>query len=774
MPCVFLLSGLTFYFAVVKSSVYIESILAALILALGLVAFTGYLIGVDTSMGVGKLTRMAIHTSFSFILIAIGLFVKSIIHAINQQQSSFSWLCIPIAITGVTLTALLSRSIAMHQVSILANDKLFVTTYAAEAILVFGISFTGLLCYILYAKTRLDDKQQNRIAVYSTIYLGAVLSFSIYQINEEDIQQDILQEFKTRAEKRVRALELSFLPYYETLYTIQTGFHAAEQVSREEFKQLVWRSVHSYDGVIAMEWLPKLKHEQRSEYEQKAKDDGLTDFQIFEMNDGRLLTAQTKDVYYPVYYAEPMGLNRSAVGFDVSSVEHVAYALQQSLFNNSPFMSNRLSLIKTGANGILIALPVYNNRLPRNSIDQRIDALIGYAMTVIDVGLMVESTLDKYTEVSGIHIVFRDLDNEGEVLYTHHSRLDSAIPLDQLQNETGLVYQTTQLIGGKNWGFELIAADPDQYSVKPTDIITIPIFVFILSCALAYYLTISLKKQREKEQLIKYQSALLDAIPNPVVVKDNELNIKAVNKSFERFFGIQRQHIVGESLINIEFLPEQIRNTFYVEDTLLLQKGGSSANNIQVTLADNQEHDIFYQRSSFAIDDQIQGVIGVAVDVSAQVREKRQTEAIFNNLTDGIGLLGENGFIQANPALVALYGLSDESALLGLLPDDPKLSPKFQSDGEPSNALVADLILATHQEQRVEKFEWLHKANIRIDHDWLAEITLIPVEHNAQPALICIVRDIDQQRRAALAVEKKPRSTQSQSVISQNWWLGIR
>jgi len=767
----FVLSGMAIVWAIYKPSLYTESILAALILALGLVAFTGYIVGVDTAIGWGKLTRMAIHTSFCFILISFALFAKSLSDAISNRVKSFSWLVLPIAITGITLTALLSQAISEHNLETRQGDLLFVTTYAVEAILVFGLSLTSLLCYILWAKTRLDDTQQNRISVYSTVYLGALLAFSVFQFSEDELQKDILQDFNARAEKRVRAIELSFLPYFETLYTIQTGFHVSDYVTRSEFKEIVWRSVNYYDGVIAMEWLPKIEAQDREFYRELAIQDGIEDYKIVEIRDTRLIDVRDKPVYFPVYYAEPQDYNSAAIGFDVSTVPHINNALEHALIKDEPFMSNRLSLIKTGADGILMVLPVYKPKLARRTIEQRQRALMGYAMTVIDVGLMVKATLNKYTEVGGMHIVFTDEDNNGETLYVHHSRSDSAIPLAQLQNGTGLIFQTTALIGGKNWGIKIIAADPAQYSVRMSEIITIPIFIFILSLLLAYYLTISLKKQREKERLFKYQGALLDAIPNPVVVKDRELNIKAVNKAFESFFGIAANQVVGQSLLNTEFLPDGIRNTFFVEDTLLIRNGGSSNNYIQVPLSDEQIHDVFYQRTSFAVDDKIEGVIGVAVDISQQAREKRETEAIFQNLTDGIGLLNDQGFIQANPAFVKLYGLQQEEDLLGLRPDSEKLSPIQQPNGETSEQAANRLIQSTLGGKKVQKFEWLHSKNNRCEHDWLAEVTLIPVEHDGKPALICIVRDVDDQRRAQYELQKNQAVlNRSQSLAKIGGW----
>lgn len=51
----------------------ISSILGALVFGLGIIAFIGYLIGMEVTYGGGKLTRMAVHTSLGFIFLGTGV-----------------------------------------------------------------------------------------------------------------------------------------------------------------------------------------------------------------------------------------------------------------------------------------------------------------------------------------------------------------------------------------------------------------------------------------------------------------------------------------------------------------------------------------------------------------------------------------------------------------------------------------------------------------------------------------------------------------------------
>lgn len=859
-----------------------RSIVAAIIFAISCVSIIGYVFNIETSVSVTLFAEMALNTSICFIAISIAIFSKCAFDSTFDSEQSNLWLITPLVISGLTITAMLAYSTSLHSNSSIADGKIITSTYATEAIVIFGLSLTVMLSYVLYSKTRLDKTKHNKIAVFTTLYLGALLAFSIFQYTAQETRKDILKDFTAKAEKRARSFELAMLPYIETLYTMQTGFQSSKHVTRTEFKAMVSRSAYRHAGIVGLEWLPKVTAENKEQLQQQAKQDGLNDYQMFGLADGLAQPVTGEGPFYPVYYAEPFELNRPAIGFDVSTLDHVKAALQAALINDTPMSSNRISLIESNATGILLALPVYQANAPKNTFSERIKAHTGFAMSVIDVGIMVEAILDKYSEVSGLHVIFKDLDNNSETIYIHHSRSPSALPLSALDQSKGLQYRATPFIGGKNWEIIIIAADPNLYSVQASQIISLPLLVILLSVIFAWYLATSLRKTRERERLLKYQSALLDAIPSPIVIKDKDLRIKAVNQAFQDYFSIHSDEIVGQSLLDTNFLPENIRQAFFVEDNLLIQKGGSSNSEIQIQLHDGNVHDIIYQRTSYAVEGVIDGIIGVAVDVSEQVnqrrqteaildaipnpivvkdknlnirltnsafnrvfaqskeinddaptciddfldpeiksifdqedqkiisqggasefelslrladghlhdmlfqrtsfeintsnsgvigvavdmtelnKEKRQTDAMFNNLTDGVGLLKNTGFIKVNPAMLRLFGLDNESELLGLTPEHDLLSPKHQIDGQGSAEKVQVILEQLHSEQQVKQLEWLFAKNRRIKFDWTGEVTLIPFEHEGSPAIICIIRDIEQQKQAQLELQK------SQEVLSRS------
>jgi PAS domain S-box-containing protein len=78
-------------------------LLGSVILALGAVAFFGYLSGIETAYGWGNLTRMAVHTALGFVALGIGIFICGWREEVSREKSVPRWLAIP---AGIAITAI--------------------------------------------------------------------------------------------------------------------------------------------------------------------------------------------------------------------------------------------------------------------------------------------------------------------------------------------------------------------------------------------------------------------------------------------------------------------------------------------------------------------------------------------------------------------------------------------------------------------------------------------------------------------------------------------
>lgn len=104
----FLLSGIALLIA--STSVRFEqrslitALLSSVVVALGTVAFLGYVSGIETTYGWGRLTQMAVHAAAGFIVVGAGLFALAWLEGTFPEIGMPRWLPIPVALTIATLT----------------------------------------------------------------------------------------------------------------------------------------------------------------------------------------------------------------------------------------------------------------------------------------------------------------------------------------------------------------------------------------------------------------------------------------------------------------------------------------------------------------------------------------------------------------------------------------------------------------------------------------------------------------------------------------------
>lgn len=150
----FTLTAIGLIFALDITRSFIVGVMSALVVGLGFIAFSGYLMELETAYGWGNLTRMALHTSIGFIILGIGLTMMALREAGEIRKL---WWPVAAAITVVTFTLSLAQAINAQENEIfeLLGNK---GVHYDVVILIFG---TGLSVTI-YMTLRLMQSAKKR------------------------------------------------------------------------------------------------------------------------------------------------------------------------------------------------------------------------------------------------------------------------------------------------------------------------------------------------------------------------------------------------------------------------------------------------------------------------------------------------------------------------------------------------------------------------------------------------------------------------------------
>ncbi len=601
------------------------AVLGATIIGLGIAAFTGYVIGVESAYGWGHLTRMAIHTAAGFVMLGTGFTTLALAWDRKQNPQGVlpGWLPVPVVITGMTFTLAMWQALLANERQLVADMGPEASSLADESFLLFGTLVTLLLAYRLRSageRRRAGGMTVPRVVVA----LGALLSFSLFTLLEKNNKVAVHDAFEAAVHGHVEAIQFGVDAYLESLYHIRSGFDASSFVNRHEFRIFVERDVSRFPGITALEWLPLVPDEERESIEAQAQVELGLPFVIAD-KDGRgsLQPASTRSQYFPVLYAEPLDMNRPVLGYDPGGNPGRLQALMRAASENQPVASGRIELIQSGKDvyGTSVALPVYKRRMPIRDSEQRQDALTGFAVAVFEIGPMIENILKQYTQPAGLSLVLEDAAaaNERKFLYRHLARVqrEDEGSVDLLKEDSLHTLTTRVDFARRPWNLTAHAVDPEFYPRWNPRSLWLPLATFLLFLGLALYLRRSALREQERARTLAFQTALLNAIPNPIFVKDVNTVFTACNKAYEEAFGLKWNELVGKTVLGLEYLSEEVRQAYQASDIKLIHTGGFSQEERSFVYADGEAHDVMYWRTTFEIvPGRPGGMIGGFFDIS--------------------------------------------------------------------------------------------------------------------------------------------------------------
>lgn len=149
------------------------------------------------------------------------------------------------------------------------------------------------------------------------------------------------------------------------------------------------------------------------------------------------------------------------------------------------------------------------------------------------------------------------------------------------------------------------------------------------------------RKRQEKEiaDQLAFNSALIDAIPNPLFVKTPDTTFVAFNQAYEEAFGVDRNRYVGKTVLELDFIPQEGRASFQQEDENLLATGGVQHRELPIVLSDGREHQMLYWTRTFDLSENERGgLLGVLVDISHQKELETQLSIANKRMGDELNI----------------------------------------------------------------------------------------------------------------------------------------
>ena len=397
-----------------------------------------------------------------------------------------------------------------------------------------------------HAPSRIGALWWGYFPVFLVAMLGLANTLYFFRQVSSSERQQVTSAFNGASQDRVLVVSREIESALATILDIATYFEASPQVRRREFRKFVEPAIKRQKGIVALEWIPVVKQQEREEFENNARR-SFPPFSIKESAEsGELVEASSHSEYLPVLYVQPYQQNRDLLGLDLASDRVISALFARSRETRQLQVSEPVILLDEQAKerGFTVSVPVFH---PENDAadgeeeptQARLSPIRGFAVGVYRIADIVERALESLSP-AGIDIRFFDVtDKSGRVeLYEHGSRQRTDADLTgRRKPAVRLSYVHDLSIGGRQWQ---IVCTPIPGSYQPDSwggwVVMVGGLAFTVLLTIYVYTLVG--RARKIRQLVELRTAeLIDvnaALNNEILERRAaEKELKELNDDLE-------------------------------------------------------------------------------------------------------------------------------------------------------------------------------------------------------------------------------------------------
>ena len=197
------------------------------------------------------------------------------------------------------------------------------------------------------------------------------------------------------------------------------------------------------------------------------------------------------------------------------------------------------------------------------------------------------------------------------------------------------------------------------------------------------------------EQL-DFQQALIDAIPVPLFYKGADGRYIGFNRAYEKAFGIQRETLIGKTVLDLPFLSDEDRLRFAADAQEALRGMQSVHKEVDLPYADGQvHHTLFWLHGFTRADGSPGGAIGTFVDITDRQRAEQQLRRAKELAEESTALKSNflaNMSHEIRTPMNAIIGMSHLALKSGLSPRQHDYVSKIQQAGQHLLGVINDIL----------------------------------------------------------------------------------
>jgi PAS domain S-box-containing protein len=407
----------------------------------------------------------------------------------------------PFAVLGVDLDAQdYSAAIALERLKAIS----FIALFCAIALL--ALAYYRRFTEVMGQPEAMSDMFLRWGMLGIVVMAGVSLTSFIYLSARNTAQDSFQTVFQQRAVGRVEVVSQALELQIDRLDGVRRFIDHADVITRDEFEH--YAGPLTVDTPLqALEWIPRVSREERAQYEDKARQDGLIGFQITEKtSDGSLVPAGDRDEYFPVYYVTPLQGNEAAAGYDLASNALRRATIEKARDGGLAVATEPVRLVQASGDtsGILVFVPVYRGPAPQ-TVEERRRNLRGYILGVYRGEQFLKSVYSAMPAEGLTALIEDPLAPAGrQVLYRHKLRAGT-IDWDHLR----MKYEVPLVMADREWRITIAPGSSFVEANLSTGYRWVLPFGCLLTGLLALFLNTLLLGRFRSEELVRQRTAEL-------------------------------------------------------------------------------------------------------------------------------------------------------------------------------------------------------------------------------------------------------------------------
>jgi PAS domain S-box-containing protein len=433
------------------------------------------------------------------------------------------------------------------------------------------VLFTLVMLGIIFAGQALLNWRQRRSAadhwrwrhMETVICVTAGLAITviiakIVHTEEKHSRQDSFSAL-ARAQVIDIANNLSAVP--PQLEALSKLFERRPKVPSLEFQTFVHPL--TFPGLVqAWEWIPAVPQDLVADFENQARREGLDHYALYEKDpQGGRVPAHGRNIYYPVFYAEPLAGNEKALGYDLGSEPIRRAALEEAALTGFTTASDPVTLVQeTGSQSGLLVFHAVHARPEAGKSGE----ISGFTLAVLRLQSMLQkSLLQSGNEMFGVSISLLQLASGQPPQFLATSTPGRSQHENQAQTSpsqrTGLSTVLPLFAFGRTYAVQ-VQAEPAYLLAHPLHhSLAVGVAGVALTAILAGFITLLLNRRAALEREVHLRThqfrqsetrlrAITDSAQDAILMVDHNGKISFWNPAAERVFGYTQREAIGQDL----------------------------------------------------------------------------------------------------------------------------------------------------------------------------------------------------------------------------------